>query len=68
MELKESKTAEALQSAFAAESQAYNRYIYSASAARKASLEQVADIFLETARSELPLSKLRGILRFFEHG
>jgi uncharacterized protein (TIGR00369 family) len=52
MELKGSRTAEALQKAFAAESQAYARYIYFSSAARKAGLEQVADIFLETARNE----------------
>ena len=52
MELEGSRTGEALQKAFAAESQAHARYIYFAAAARKAGLEQVADIFLETARNE----------------
>ena len=52
MELKGSKTAEALQSAFASEALAYTRYINFASAARDADLEQVADIFLEVARNE----------------
>ncbi len=52
MELKGSKTAEALQSAFASEAQAYTRYMLFAAAAKKAELEQVADIFSEVARNE----------------
>jgi len=52
MELEGSRTAKALRSAFAAEAQAHARYMYFAAAARKAGLEQVADIFLETARNE----------------
>jgi Acyl-CoA hydrolase len=52
MELKRSKTAEALQSAFAAESQAYTRYMLFAAAARKAELEQIADIFSQVAKNE----------------
>jgi uncharacterized protein (TIGR00369 family) len=52
MELEGSSTAKALRSAFAAEAQAHARYSYFAAAARKAGLEQVADIFLETARNE----------------
>lgn len=52
MELKGSKTAEALQRAFVSETQAHNRYTYFAAAAKKAGLEQVADIFSEVALNE----------------
>ncbi|MFH0809689.1 MAG: rubrerythrin family protein [Pseudomonadota bacterium] len=46
------KTEKNLMVAFAGESQARNRYTYSASAARKAGYEQIAAIFLETADNE----------------
>jgi rubrerythrin len=52
MELKGSKTAKNLMTAFAGESQARNRYIYFASQARNDGLVQIADIFLETADQE----------------
>ena len=52
MELKGSKTEKSLLAAFAGESQARNKYTYFASAAKKAGLEQMAGIFLETADNE----------------
>ena len=52
MELKGSKTEKSLLAAFAGESQARNKYTYFASAAKKARLEQMAGIFLETADNE----------------
>jgi rubrerythrin len=52
MELKGSKTEKNLMGAFAGESQARNRYTFYASAARKEGLEQIADIFAETADQE----------------
>ncbi|MBR4371509.1 MAG: rubrerythrin family protein, partial [Victivallales bacterium] len=45
MELKGSKTEKNLQTAFAGESQARNKYTYFASAARKEGYEQIAAIF-----------------------
>jgi len=50
--LKGTRTEINLLTAFAGESQARNRYTYSASAARKAGYEQIAAIFLETADNE----------------
>jgi len=50
--LKGTRTERNLLTAFAGESQARNRYTYSASAARKAGYEQIAAIFLETADNE----------------
>jgi rubrerythrin len=50
--LKGTRTEVNLLTAFAGESQARNRYTYSASAARKAGYEQIAAIFLETADNE----------------
>ena len=52
MELKGSKTATNLITAFAGESQARNRYTYFASKARTEGFVQVADIFEETANHE----------------
>jgi rubrerythrin len=52
MELKGSKTEENLWVAFAGESQARNKYTYSASVAKKEGYEQIAGIFLETADNE----------------
>lgn len=52
MELKGSKTEQYLWTAFAAESQARNRYIYFADAAREASLHDIADVFYELAANE----------------
>ena len=52
MELKGSKTEKNLQTAFAGESQARNKYTYFASKAKKEGYEQIAAIFLETADNE----------------
>ena len=58
MELKGSKTEANLQTAFAGESQARNKYTYFASQARKDGYEQIADIFEETARNEKEHAKI----------
>ena len=52
MELKGSKTEKNLQTAFAGESQARNKYTYYASKAKKEGYEQIAALFLETADNE----------------
>ena len=58
MEFKGSQTEKNLMTAFAGESQARNRYTYSAGVARKAGLEQIAGIFLETADNEREHAKV----------
>ncbi len=58
--VKGTKTEQNLLKAFAGESQARNRYDYFASAARKEGLEQIANIFQETALQEKEHAK-----RFF---
>jgi len=50
--IKGSRTEKNLLAAFAGESQARNRYTYFADAARKEGLEQIANIFIETAENE----------------
>jgi len=57
---KGTRTEKCLMAAFAGESQARNRYTYFASIAKKAGLEQVAAIFLDTAENEKEHAK-----RFF---
>ena len=52
MELKGSQTEKNLQTAFAGESQARNKYTYFASKAKKEGFEQIASIFQETADNE----------------
>ena len=52
MELKGSKTEKNLETAFAGESQARNKYTYFASTAKKEGYQQVAAIFEETANNE----------------
>jgi rubrerythrin len=52
MNLKGSKTEANLQTAFAGESQARNKYTYYASKAKKEGYEQIAAIFQETADNE----------------
>ncbi len=52
MELKGSKTEKNLQTAFAGESQARNKYTFFASQARKDGYEQIAALFEETANNE----------------
>ncbi len=56
--IKGSKTEQNLLKAFAGESQARNRYTYSASQARKEGFEQIAAIFEETAANEKEHAKL----------
>jgi rubrerythrin len=58
MEFKGSKTEANLQTAFAGESQARNKYTYFASQARKEGYEQIASIFEETADNEKEHAKL----------
>jgi rubrerythrin len=60
--IKGSKSEQNLLKAFAGESQARNRYTYFASAARKQGLEQIANIFIETAENEKEHAKV-----FFKH-
>lgn len=58
MELKGTKTAQNLATAFAGESQARNKYTYFASVARKEGYEQIAAIFEATANNEKEHAKL----------
>lgn len=58
MELKGTKTEQNLMAAFAGESQARNKYTYYAQKAREEGMEQIADIFEETARNEQEHAKL----------
>lgn len=57
-ELKGTKTEKNLQTAFAGESQARNKYTYFASKARKEGYNQIAEIFEETAGNEKEHAKL----------
>ena len=56
--LKGSKTEQNLLTAFAGESMARNKYTYYAAKAKEEGYEQIADIFLETARNETEHAKL----------
>ena len=58
MELKGSKTEANLKAAFAGESQAFTKYSYYASQAKKDGYEQIAAIFEETAGNEKEHAKL----------
>ena len=58
MELKGSKTAANLATAFAGESQARNKYDYFASQAKKDGYEQISAIFQETALNEKEHAKM----------
>lgn len=60
--IKGTETEKNLLKAFAGESQARNRYTYFAGVARKAGLEQIANIFIETAENEREHAKV-----FFKH-
>jgi rubrerythrin len=60
--IKGTKTEKNLLKAFAGESQARNRYTYFASAAKKEGLEQISNIFIETAENEKEHAKV-----FFKH-
>ena len=57
-ELKGSNTEKNLQAAFAGESQAFQKYTFYASAARKAGMNEIADYFEETAHNESTHAKL----------
>ena len=57
-ELKGTKTEQNLNTAFAGESMARNKYTYFASVARKAGYVQIANIFEETANNEKEHAKL----------
>ncbi len=58
MNLKGSKTEKNLQTAFAGESQARNKYTYFASKARKDGFVQIANLFEETANNEKEHAKI----------
>ncbi|MBQ9504081.1 MAG: rubrerythrin family protein [Lachnospiraceae bacterium] len=58
MELKGSQTEKNLQTAFAGESQARNKYTYFASKAKKDGYVQIAKIFEETAENEKEHAKM----------
>jgi len=58
MDFKESKTYKNLETAFAGESMARNKYTYFASKAKKEGYEQIAAIFLETAENEKEHAKM----------
>jgi rubrerythrin len=64
--IKGTKTEQNLLKAFAGESQARNRYTYFASAARKEGLEQIANIFTETAENEKEHAKV--FFKYLEGG
>ena len=57
-ELKGTQTEKNLQAAFAGESQAYNKYGYYASVAKKEGYEKVAANFLETSKNEKEHAKI----------
>ena len=58
MDIKGTQTEKNLQTAFAGESQARNKYTYFASQAKKEGYEQIAVIFLETADNEKEHAKM----------
>ena len=58
MDLKGSKTEKNLLAAFAGESQAYTKYTYYASKAKKDGYVQMANIFEETAANEKEHAKI----------
>lgn len=58
MDIKGTQTEKNLQTAFAGESQARNKYTYFASVAKKEGYEQIAAIFLETAENEKEHAKM----------
>jgi rubrerythrin len=64
--IKGTKTEKNLLAAFAGESQARNRYTYFAGAARKEGLEQIANIFIETAENEKEHAKV--FFKYLEGG
>ena len=59
MNLKGTKTEQNLQTAFAGESQARNKYTFYASQAKKEGFEQIAALFTETANNEKEHAKMQ---------
>lgn len=57
MELKGSRTEANLKAAFSGESEARNKYTYFASVAKKEGYEQIAAIFLETAKMKKSMQR-----------
>ena len=57
-DLKGTKTEANLREAFAGESQARNKYTYFASQAKKEGYEQIAELFLQTAKNEQEHAKI----------
>jgi rubrerythrin len=64
--IKGTETEKNLLKAFAGESQARNRYTYFAGVARKAGMEQIANIFIETAENEREHAKV--FFKYLEGG
>ncbi len=58
MNLKGTKTEQNLMAAVAGESQARNKYTYYAEKAKEQGMDQIAELFLETARNEQEHAKL----------
>ena len=58
MELKGSKTEQNLREAFSGESEAWNKYTYFASVAKKEGYQQIAAIFEQTANNEKEHAKM----------
>ncbi len=58
MSFSETRTAGNLMKSFAGESQARMRYVYAAKTAKKEGLEQISNIFLETAENEKEHAKV----------
>lgn len=58
MNIKGTKTEQNLMAAFAGESQARNKYTYYAEKAKEQGFDQIAELFLETARNEQEHAKL----------
>lgn len=58
MEFKESKTYANLQTAYAGESEARNKYTFYASKAKKDGFNQIANLFIETANNEKEHAKI----------
>ncbi len=58
MDLKGTKTEQNLMAAFAGESQARNKYTYFAKKAKEEGYDQIAEVFLETARNEQEHARL----------
>ena len=63
MELSKTQTEKNLRAAFAAESQARNRYIFSGDLAEQAGLHDIADVFYELAANGLRFTQFYNTAR-----